>query len=554
MSGCPPYENPTFTYPIYIRSNDGSVTVKKPGNWVWDLSVNAYNNSVLSVSGTTNVITSTGGQNPVIDISPDYIGQSSITTLGTITTGIWEGSPIVDSFISSSSSWNNKLNPNGNGSSLTGITPYQIGLGNVENTSLSTWEGSSNIINVGTVTTGTWNANPIIPSKGGNPTGGATGQVLQKNSGTDYDYSWNTITNVDSFNGRTGAVVPQSGDYTFAQIGSKPTTLSGYGITDAVSSSDTRVTNAILQGGNSFGTGLFIGTNDNNTVNIRLNNSVRWEFLADYFRRSTALGNTFSLYAGSTTSPASISRNIADAYSVFAFNNANASSTGHIVDFQNQGNTRSFIGNDGSLTFDNTASANGITLYNTADQTTNYERFRIYWNSNIINIKGESNGTGVIRPIQIQAANSTFVNIGNSNILGAFNVNKDSQSPTTSIFGVTGTFTNSSGTPSIASFLNSLNQSGTAGYRGIWVSPYEQATGSGPKLLMDLGLNSAANGAGTHTSKFSVDNTGVVSISNVMKLASVTNSSPQDGDLWRDNTDIKVRVGGATYILNKTAE
>lgn len=38
---------------------------------------------------------------------------------------------------------------------------------------------------------------------------------------------------VASVFGRTGAVVAQSGDYTFAQIGSKPTTLSGYGITDA---------------------------------------------------------------------------------------------------------------------------------------------------------------------------------------------------------------------------------------------------------------------------------------------------------------------------------
>jgi len=33
---------------------------------------------------------------------------------------------------------------------------------------------------------------------------------------------------------RTGDVVAQSGDYTFAQIGSTPTTLSGYGITDPV--------------------------------------------------------------------------------------------------------------------------------------------------------------------------------------------------------------------------------------------------------------------------------------------------------------------------------
>lgn len=40
---------------------------------------------------------------------------------------------------------------------------------------------------------------------------------------------------VNSVFGRTGAVVAASNDYTFAQIGSKPTTLSGYGITDILS-------------------------------------------------------------------------------------------------------------------------------------------------------------------------------------------------------------------------------------------------------------------------------------------------------------------------------
>lgn len=41
-----------------------------------------------------------------------------------------------------------------------------------------------------------------------------------------------------SFNGRAGTVVPAAGDYTFAMLGSKPTTLAGYGITDAAAASD----------------------------------------------------------------------------------------------------------------------------------------------------------------------------------------------------------------------------------------------------------------------------------------------------------------------------
>jgi len=50
---------------------------------------------VTSVSGTANRITSTGGNTPVIDISASYVGQSSITTLGTITTGVWNGTTIA---------------------------------------------------------------------------------------------------------------------------------------------------------------------------------------------------------------------------------------------------------------------------------------------------------------------------------------------------------------------------------------------------------------------------------------------------------------------------
>lgn len=49
---------------------------------------------VSSVSGTANRITSTGGATPVIDISASYVGQNSITTLGTIGTGTWQGTVV----------------------------------------------------------------------------------------------------------------------------------------------------------------------------------------------------------------------------------------------------------------------------------------------------------------------------------------------------------------------------------------------------------------------------------------------------------------------------
>lgn len=43
---------------------------------------------VTSVTGTTNRVTSSGGTTPAIDISASYVGQSSITTIGTVTSGL----------------------------------------------------------------------------------------------------------------------------------------------------------------------------------------------------------------------------------------------------------------------------------------------------------------------------------------------------------------------------------------------------------------------------------------------------------------------------------
>lgn len=52
------------------------------------------------------------------------------------------------------------------------------------------------------------------------PSGGTAGQVLTKKSATDGDAEWANPpdTGVTSFNTRTGAVVPESGDYTAAQV------------------------------------------------------------------------------------------------------------------------------------------------------------------------------------------------------------------------------------------------------------------------------------------------------------------------------------------------
>lgn len=86
---------------------NANITVDSKGRIT--LASNGSAGTVTSVTGTTNRITSTGGATPVIDISASYAGQSSLTTLGTIGTGAWQGTPVADLYISSASIWNAKV-------------------------------------------------------------------------------------------------------------------------------------------------------------------------------------------------------------------------------------------------------------------------------------------------------------------------------------------------------------------------------------------------------------------------------------------------------------
>jgi hypothetical protein len=47
------------------------------------------------------------------------------------------------------------------------VSKGDVGLGNVENTTLSTWVGTNKITTVGTITAGTWSGTAIAANKGG---------------------------------------------------------------------------------------------------------------------------------------------------------------------------------------------------------------------------------------------------------------------------------------------------------------------------------------------------------------------------------------------------
>lgn len=166
------------------------------------------------------------------------------------------------------------------------------------------------------------------------------------------------------------------------------------------------------------------------------------------------------------------------------------------------------------------STSTGTTFYNTIDQTTNFERGRIFWGANIFTIGTTFAGTGttprgirifteavaggIQRQFDITPTNTL---VGSSHFL----FNNTATTQIGNLFGLYGSFTATSGQQASFAILNTVNQTTTASYRSIWVSPFIQTSGSSI-LLLDAGTNSAASGAGTHTSVFNVNSIGKLSI------------------------------------------
>ena len=105
------------------------------------------------------------------------------------------------------------------------------------NASTSATSAASSLTSFKAVWCGNSATDPTVNGNGGALTAGCL--YWNTSSGTLKIYSgssWGAYSavSVTTVFGRSGAVTAQAGDYTFAQIGSKPTTLAGYGITDGM--------------------------------------------------------------------------------------------------------------------------------------------------------------------------------------------------------------------------------------------------------------------------------------------------------------------------------
>ena len=68
---------------------------------------------------------------------------------------------------------------------VSGVTKNMVGLGNVENTALSTWVGSNSLQTVGTITTGTWNGSSLTVAYGGTGATSLTANNILLGNGTN---------------------------------------------------------------------------------------------------------------------------------------------------------------------------------------------------------------------------------------------------------------------------------------------------------------------------------------------------------------------------------
>lgn len=185
----------TLTFPVddgtpnQLLKTDGSgalswVTINASGTNTGDVTLSGENYLSLGVGQviTANQIDLTGtnvtGQLkaasfPILTGDVTTAGGSLATTIATnaVTTTKIANSNVTLAKIADIADQTILGNNSGIAAAPIALTAAQtktvLSLNNVENTALSTWAGSANLITLGTVTTGTWNATAISIIKGG---------------------------------------------------------------------------------------------------------------------------------------------------------------------------------------------------------------------------------------------------------------------------------------------------------------------------------------------------------------------------------------------------
>lgn len=154
-----------------------------------------------------------------------------------------------------------------------------------------------------------------------------------------------------------------------------------------------------------------------------------------------------------------------------------------------------------SLTIPN--SGNGIAIYNTKDQVTNYERLVAGWTGNTFNIRTGQGGTGTGRSLQLQSHGLLSVTGSPSASLPALTWDDSSSGAFTS-FRISGTYTNTSASSTGLFITNTYNQPATssANYIALNIQPTETSVSTSTRSFL------IQAGTSTYPNMFSFDNYG----------------------------------------------
>lgn len=241
--------NDTGNYYVCVIPNTSGVwnTDLVAGDWNLVLDVSILG-PVSNVTGTPDRITVTNGSTtPHIDIALTYVGQASITTLGTIATGVWNATTIGASK---------------GGTGLTSITAHNLLIGN-----------------------GTSAATLLAPS--------ATSGVALVSQGPSADPAYGTIAIAGGGTGQTS--------YTDGQLligNSSGNTLTKATLTAGTNVSITNGNGSIAISASALGTGIAnAGVNFNGTGTIAIRKSFNISSLDDNGTGSYAINFTSALSA-----------------------------------------------------------------------------------------------------------------------------------------------------------------------------------------------------------------------------------------------------------------
>ncbi len=96
--------------------------------------------------------------------------------------------------------------------------------------------------------------------------------------------------------------------------------------------------------------------------------------------------------------------------------------------------------------------------------------------------------------------------------------------------------------------IPTVSQTGLAGFRCFWISPWLNTQGSGVSDLIDAGTNSAAQGSGTHTSVFKVNTLGKITLNTTNTAAGTTGNQT----INKPSGSVNIAAGGTTITVTNS--